>query len=57
MCDERLWLHQIAAFSVPVQVADTSRADNLVVIDDSGHLSSIEHPDVVTEELLRLFAQ
>jgi pimeloyl-ACP methyl ester carboxylesterase len=30
---------------------------NLVVIDDSGRLSSIEQPDVVTEELLRLFAQ
>ena len=28
MCDERLWSEQIAAISVPVQVADTSRADN-----------------------------
>ena len=30
---------------------------NLVVIDDCGHLSTIERPDVVTKELLRLFAQ
>lgn len=30
---------------------------NLVVIDDCGHLSSMEAPAVVTEELLRLFAQ
>ena len=28
MCDERLWSHQIAALSIPVQVADTSRSDN-----------------------------
>ena len=28
MCDERLWSEQIAAISVPVQVADTTRADN-----------------------------
>ena len=30
---------------------------NLVVIDDCGHLSSMEAPTGVTEELLRLFAQ
>jgi len=30
---------------------------NLVVIDDCGHLSTMERPDVVTGELLRLFAQ
>lgn len=29
MCDERLWSHQIAAFDVPVSVADTSQSDNL----------------------------
>ena len=29
MCDERLWAHQIAAMSVPVQVADLSKSDNL----------------------------
>lgn len=29
MCDERLWSHQISAMSVPTQVADMSRADNL----------------------------
>lgn len=29
MCDERLWSHQIAAMSVPVQVADLSKSDNL----------------------------
>ncbi|MGB5627520.1 MAG: alpha/beta hydrolase, partial [Woeseiaceae bacterium] len=28
MCDERLWSHQIAAFDVPVHVADTSKSDN-----------------------------
>jgi pimeloyl-ACP methyl ester carboxylesterase len=28
MCDERLWSHQTAAMSVPVQVADTSKSDN-----------------------------
>ncbi|MDH3747593.1 MAG: alpha/beta hydrolase [Gammaproteobacteria bacterium] len=28
MCDERLWLHQIAAIDVPIHVADTSRSDN-----------------------------
>lgn len=28
---------------------------NLVVIDDCGHLSSMEQPEVVTKELLRLF--
>ena len=28
MCDERLWSHQIAAFDVPVSVADTSKSDN-----------------------------
>ena len=28
MCDERLWSHQTAAMSVPVHVADTSKADN-----------------------------
>jgi pimeloyl-ACP methyl ester carboxylesterase len=30
---------------------------DLVVIDDCGHLSSMEQPEVVTKELLRLFAQ
>lgn len=30
MCDERLWSHQIAAFDVPVSVADTSKSDNFV---------------------------
>ncbi len=29
MCDARLWSHQIAAMSVPTQVADLSRADNV----------------------------
>ena len=29
----------------------------LVVIDECGHLSSMEAPDVVTQELLRLFAR
>jgi pimeloyl-ACP methyl ester carboxylesterase len=29
MCDERLWSHQAAAMSVPVTVADTSKADNI----------------------------
>jgi pimeloyl-ACP methyl ester carboxylesterase len=29
MCDERLWSHQIAAMSVPVQVADLSRSDTI----------------------------
>jgi len=28
MCDERLWSHQTAAMSVPVHIADTSKADN-----------------------------
>jgi len=28
MCDERLWSHQIAAFDVPVRVADSSKSDN-----------------------------
>ncbi len=28
MCDDRLWSHQIAAFDVPVSVADTLRSDN-----------------------------
>ena len=28
MCDERLWSHQTKAMSVPVYVADTSKADN-----------------------------
>jgi len=28
MCDARLWSHQIAAFDVPVYVADTSKSDN-----------------------------
>jgi pimeloyl-ACP methyl ester carboxylesterase len=30
---------------------------DLVVIDDCGHLSSMEQPEVVTEKLLRLFEQ
>lgn len=30
---------------------------NLVVIDDCGHLSSMEQPEKVTEELLHLFAK
>lgn len=29
MCDERLWSDQIAAMSVPVQVADMSRSDDI----------------------------
>ena len=28
MCDERLWSHQVAAFDVPVHIADTSKSDN-----------------------------
>lgn len=28
MCDERMWSHQVSGLSVPVCVADTSRADN-----------------------------
>lgn len=34
MCDERLWSHQIAAIDVPVQVADTSNADNFAEMAD-----------------------
>jgi len=34
MCDERLWSHQIAAIDVPVQVADTSNADNFADMAD-----------------------
>lgn len=29
MCDERLWSHQIAAMTVPVQVADLSKSDTI----------------------------
>ncbi|MGI9236998.1 MAG: alpha/beta fold hydrolase [Woeseiaceae bacterium] len=29
MCDERLWSHQLAKITVPVQVADLSRSDNI----------------------------
>jgi len=29
MCDERLWSHQIAAMSVPVQVADLGNSDTI----------------------------
>ena len=42
-------LHEFMARAIPEA--------NLVVIDDCGHLSSMEQPGVVTEELLRLFAK
>jgi pimeloyl-ACP methyl ester carboxylesterase len=41
--------HEFMAREIP--------AADLVVIDDCGHLSSMEQPEVVTKELLRLFAQ
>jgi pimeloyl-ACP methyl ester carboxylesterase len=41
--------HEFMAHEIP--------GANLVVIDDCGHLSSMEQPGVVTEKLLHLFAK
>ncbi len=41
--------HELMAQQIP--------GANLVVIDECGHLSSMEEPEAVTRELLRLFAE